>query len=139
MKQEQVLRDQLTRLLQGGQAFADPEKILAGIRADTAGRILPGLPYTLWKQVEHLRISLYDILDFSRDPTYQSPDWPAGYWPAADKPRNQEEVDKSVEAIHQGTADMVRLVQDPQQDLFAPLCAWPGTKPAARGPAGGRA
>lgn len=121
MKQDQVLRDQLTRLLRGGHAFTAPEKILAGIRADTAGRLLPGLPYTLWKQVEHLRISLYDILDFSRDPAYQSPDWPAGYWPAADKPLNQEEVDRSVASIHQGIEAMVSLVQDQHQDLFAPF------------------
>ncbi|MGV3503274.1 MAG: DinB family protein [Adhaeribacter sp.] len=121
MNQDQVLRDQLTSLLRGGHAFTPYTRILAGIRAETAARQLPGLPYTLWKQIEHLRISLYDILDFSRDPDYQSPDWPAGYWPAADGPGSQQEVDKSVEAIGKGVEAMVSLVQDPARDLYTPF------------------
>lgn len=121
MQHDKVLRDHLTRLLRGGQAFTEPERILAGITAEAAGRPLPGLPYTLWKQLEHLRISLYDILDFSRDPDYQSPDWPAGYWPTEDSPADQAEVDRSVQAILQGVEAMVDLVQDPAQDLYAPF------------------
>jgi hypothetical protein len=121
MKQDQQLRDQLTQLMRGGQAFAPLEKVLAGITAADAGQSVPGLPYTLWKLIEHLRITLYDILEFSRDPTYQSPAWPAGYWPPSESPANQAALDKSLQAIAAGMEAMIRLVQDPTRDLFEPF------------------
>lgn len=121
MKQDQRLRDQLTRLMRGGQAFTPLEQVLAGITAREAGKAVPGLPYTLWGLIEHLRITLYDILEFSRDPAYQSPDWPQGYWPAQQAPAGQAALDKSIRALSDGLEAMVALVQDPTRDLFEPF------------------
>ena len=121
MKQDQLLRDQLTKLLRGGQAFKPLEEVLDGITAAEAGKMVPGLPYTLWKLIEHLRISLYDILEFSRDPTYQSPAWPDGYWPQEDGPVDQTALDKSFSLITKGVEEMIQLVQDPANDLYTPF------------------
>jgi len=121
MKEDQLLRDQLTQLMRGGQAFTPMEEILAGITAEDAGKTLPQLPYTIWKQIEHLRIALYDILEFSRDPTYQSPEWPAGYWPQTDAPADQAALDNSITTIKQGLEAMIQLVQDPANDLYKPF------------------
>jgi hypothetical protein len=121
MKQDQQLRHQLAKLLRSGQAFTPYKKVLEGITAADAGTPVPGLPYTLWKLIEHLRLTLYDILEFSRDPAYQSPEWPAGYWPSAASPADQAELDKSIRAISEGVEAMVQLVQDPARDLFEPF------------------
>jgi hypothetical protein len=121
MKQDQQLRSQLTKLMRGGQAFAPMQQVLAGITAADAGKTVPGLPYTLWKLIEHLRITLYDILEFSRDPTYQSPDWPEGYWPEAAGPADQAALDNSLQAIAAGMQAMIGLVEDPGLDLFEPF------------------
>jgi uncharacterized damage-inducible protein DinB len=71
--------------------------------------------------MEHLRIALWDILEFSRDPGYASPPWPEGYWPGEKGPANQEAFDRSREAITAGIAEMGQLVQDEANDLFAPF------------------
>jgi hypothetical protein len=121
MKQDQPLRNQLTKLLRSGQAFTPLADLLAGITAGEAGKMVPGLPYTLWQLIEHLRITLYDILEFSRDPAYQSPEWPAGYWPADAAPASAAELEKSIQTIAAGVEAMIRLVQDPARDLFEPF------------------
>jgi DinB superfamily len=121
MKNDQSLRDKLTKHMRGGQAFAPMEEVLAGITIGEAGRSVAGLPYTLWGLIEHLRITLYDILEFSRDPAYQSPEWPEGYWPPQKSPADQAGLDKSIQALSAGVEAMVALVQDPARDLFEPF------------------
>ncbi len=121
MNQDQVLRDQLEKLLRGGQAFRPLEEVLDGITAEEAGKTVPKLPYTLWKLIEHLRIALIDILEFSRDPNYESPEWPTGYWPQEDAPANQQALEASIQAIQDGLEQMIQLIQDPANDLYKPF------------------
>jgi len=118
---DQQLRDQLTKLMRSGQAFKPLPEVLHGITAEDAGKKIPELPYTLWQVIEHLRIALFDILDFTRDPVYESPEWPAGYWPQEKSPANQAALNKSVQAILEGLEAMIKLVQDPGNDLFNPF------------------
>ena len=121
MVPDQLLRDQLTQLMQSGQAFKPLPAVLQGISAKDAGTKIPALPYTLWQVIEHLRIALYDILDFCRDPNYESPVWPDGYWPQEDRPINQTELDQSIQSILDGLEEMIKIVQDPAIDLFKPF------------------
>jgi len=121
MVPDQLLRDQLTRLMRSGQAFKPLSEVLQGISAADAGKRVADLPYTLWQLIEHLRIALYDILDFSRNPHYKSPEWPAGYWPQEESPANQEALAKSIQSILEGLEAMINLVQDPANDLFKPF------------------
>jgi len=121
MVPDQQLRDQLTKLIRSGQAFKPLPEVLQGISAADAGKRIADLPYTLWQLIEHMRIALYDILDFSRNPDYKSPEWPAGYWPQADKPVSQEALDKSIQSILAGLEAMIKLIQGPAQDLFKPF------------------
>jgi len=121
MVPDQQLRDQLTKLIKSGQAFKPLPEVLQGISAAVAGKRIADLPYTLWQLIEHLRIALYDILDFSRNPDYESPEWPAGYWTQEEKPANQEALDKSIQSILAGLEAMIKSIQDPAQDLFKPF------------------
>jgi hypothetical protein len=121
MDENQKLRHQLTSYLQGGQAYSPLAEVLAGITAAEAGKPVPGLPYTIWQQLGHLRITLYDILDFCRDPDYESPPWPEGYWPREPGPASQVELDKTIQQLSEGVEVMIRLVQDPARDLLAPF------------------
>ncbi len=99
MHSDQILREQLVNLLRGGQAFTPLEKITDDITVKEAGTRLPQLPYTLWQLMEHMRIALYDILEFSRDANHESPAWPAGYWPSEFKPADQAALEKSKASI----------------------------------------
>lgn len=121
MKQDQQLRDQLTQLMLSGQAFTSIEEVLQGISAEDAGKTVHQLPYTLWKLIEHLRITLYDILEFSRNPTYESPKWPDEYWPQEDGPADQKALNKSIQSFIEGLEEIIKLVQDPANDIFKPF------------------
>lgn len=121
MKQEQQLRGQLVKLMQGGQAFTPADQILEGINMENAGKEAGGLPYTLWQLMEHLRIALWDILEFSRDPDYKSPPWPEGYWPKEKVPADAAALNNCREAIAEGLEAMTGLVQDESNDLFTPF------------------
>src|SRR5258708_3842432 len=90
------LRDHLVYLLNGGgahlsfeQAFADFPEHLRSVKP-------PGLSYTPWRLLEHLRICQRDILDFSTDSNYVELSWPEGYWPFGDGPQDEESWDKSM-------------------------------------------
>jgi hypothetical protein len=71
--------------------------------------------------VEHLRIALGDILEFSRDAKHASPKWPEGYWPASSAPENAKDWDKSVQAFRDDLKAMCDLVMDPSTDLYAKI------------------
>ena len=121
MDQDQELRKQLIKLMQGGQAFTPSDEILNGISLENAGKTVDNLPYTLWQLMEHLRIALLDILEFSRNPTYQSPQWPDGYWPEEKSPKDYATLEKCRTAIANGLEEMIQLVKDKSNDLFTPF------------------
>jgi uncharacterized damage-inducible protein DinB len=121
MEKEKQLREHVVKLLRGGQAYRTREEILEGITLEEAGQKAGNLPYTLWQLLEHLRIAQSDILEFSRDPGHQSPEWPEGYWPQATAPTNQAAFEESLRAIKADFEAMVQLVQDLGQDLFKPF------------------
>src|SRR5215210_827460 len=77
-----ALRENLVELLRGGHAHASAEQALTGVDPDRRGvRPATGL-HSIWEELEHLRIAQEDILRYTLDPSWQSPDWPTGYWPA---------------------------------------------------------
>ena len=68
------------------------------------GKRSPGLPYSAWELLEHMRIATHDILEFSRDAKHISPDWPSGYWPRSPTPPSAAAWDKSVKALEKALA-----------------------------------
>ena len=118
---EQPLRDQLLALLKGGQAHADFEKAVAGLAPDKQGERAPGLPHSPWELLEHLRIAQWDILEFSRDPKHESPEWPSAYWPETPAPPTAKAWDESVAQFRQDHQAFSQLIGDHKADLFAPI------------------
>jgi hypothetical protein len=121
MANDQALRDHLTCLLEGGGAHRDMEYVLGGIPADARGTRPEELPYSPWELLEHLRISQWDILEFSRNPDHVSPDWPAGYWPSEVAPPSDEDWKESLATLQGELAEMVELVRDEGRNLYEPF------------------
>jgi hypothetical protein len=69
--------------------------------------------------LEHLRIAQRDILEFSRNPKYVAPDWPADYWPKTPAPPSASAWNKSVASFHKDLKSIQALVANPKTDLFA--------------------
>ncbi len=118
---DQSLRKHLLELLQGGSAHLKFEEVVADFSANLRGKKPSGQPHTPWRLLEHLRITQWDILEFSRNPKHASPEWPEGYWPSSDAPPSPAAWNKSVKACHSDLRAMQKLVEDPQPDLFKPF------------------
>ena len=117
---ELAVREQLVKLLQGRGAHVPFERAVADVPEDRCGLIPEGAEASLWQQLEHLRIAQWDILEFSRDASHVSPEFPGGYWPAETAPAVgawQESVDRFLA----DRAAMVALVSNPGADLHTPF------------------
>jgi hypothetical protein len=112
------LRKELDQLLAKGNAHTGFDEAIADFPAPLRGVRPPGVPHSAWELLEHLRMAQSDMLEFSRDPAHQSPEWPAGYWPKTAAPPDEVAWNKSVKAFHHDLAAMRKLVSDPQSDLF---------------------
>lgn len=94
------------------------DRAVAGIPPELRGVAPPGLPYSPWQLLEHLRLAQRDILDFCRDPGYREPTWPDDYWPPSAAPPTSEAWDESVAAFRRDRAELERLATDPDVDLL---------------------
>ncbi|HKD86137.1 MAG TPA: DinB family protein [Terriglobales bacterium] len=121
MDQDKQLRQQLVKVMDWNEAHADFSAAISDLPAELRGRVPDGLPYSAWQLLEHIRIALWDILEFSRDARHKSPEWPEGYWPKAAAPPNEQAWDKSIGAIREHLDEMRKLITDPKHDLFAPI------------------
>ncbi len=97
--------------------FSDSIKKLP---ADLRGVVPEGMPYSIWQLVEHIRITQYDILDFSRNPDYKEIEWPKAYWPEETAPANDAAWKHSVEQVDKDLHTFIELLEQ-SDDLFAPF------------------
>ena len=121
MKSEKVLRSELLELLQGGNAHMGFSEVLAGLPLERINEKPPNTPYSLWHFVEHLRIAQWDILEFIRNPAHVSPEYPAGYRPAAGEKTDAAGWQDSCARFLADLEALKELVLDERVDLLAPL------------------
>ena len=115
-------RSTLVDLLRGRGAHVSFDGAVAGLDASLRTVRPAGAAHSVWELVEHVRIAQEDILRYTLDPTWESPPWPEGYWPAD----NPERIDDRTweEALRSCRGDleaMVDLVEDPDLDLTVRL------------------
>ncbi len=117
---EKSLRKWLAWLLEAGGAHVDFDTTVRGLPPKLRGARAPGLPHTPWQLLEHMRLAQWDILDFSRNPKYESLEFPEDYWPKSEVPARGE-WEKSVRAFHTDLQAMIKLVKNPRTDLHAQI------------------
>lgn len=121
MSTDDALRNHLQKLLAGRGAHLDVETLLSNLRFSLLGRKPDKAPHTPWELFEHLRIAQWDILEFSRDESHVSPEFPEGYWPDRAEPESETAWEESVAAFRRDLSAMQALVADPAVDLTAAL------------------
>src|SRR6185369_7273688 len=115
------LRKQLVELLRKEGAHLSFDDAVADFPVKLRGIKPRGAPHTPWQLLEHLRITQWDILDFSRNPKYAEPAWPDDYWPKEDTPESPAALAKSLEQFRTDLQAMEALVEDPKTELFAKI------------------
>jgi uncharacterized damage-inducible protein DinB len=121
MNEEDKLRHQVVHLLRQGGAHRNLDFVFREVPEDVRGKRPASFPHSLWELLEHIRIAQWDILEFSRSPEHESPDWPDGYWPSEPAPPSPQAWDESLVKLSSDLEAMAELVRDPEKDLFEPF------------------
>lgn len=121
MPNDTALRDHLVALMTKGNAHATFDQAVKDMPEDLRGKRPKGADHSPWQLLEHLRITLWDILEFSRDAKHVSPPWPEGYWPKSAAPPDDKAWGKTVRAFRKDLKAMCELVSDEKTDLYAKI------------------
>lgn len=118
---DSALRQQLVALLKGGQAHATLADAVAKFPVNRVGERPDGLPYSAWQLLEHIRITLHDLLEFATNSEYVELEWPSEYWPKDSAPGKDESWDATVKAIQADMRTFEALIHSPDSNLYATI------------------
>jgi hypothetical protein len=110
-------RKNLVELLGGGSAHVSLEKALDDVNPEI--RNFRGTPniHSIYEELEHMRIAQEDILKYTLQPGWKSPEWPDGYWPDDNDSMNDETWEKTIRGFFSDLGSLVDLVNDEKIDL----------------------
>lgn len=118
---ERVLRREILNLLRKGQAHVTVDKALAGLEPRLRHvRPTPGL-HSVWEELEHMRIAQEDILRYTLDPDWKSPEFPRGYWPPEGAVPTSAMWESSVARFEADLELVCGLAEDVARDLTAEI------------------
>jgi uncharacterized damage-inducible protein DinB len=119
MMEDSVLRENLVELLRGGHAHVSAEKVLLGVKPELR-HVRPGDGlHSVWEELEHLRIAQEDILRYTLDESWQSPEFPKGYWPAKSESVTEQMWTSSVKRFFDDLEEFIQLARNAEVDLTA--------------------
>jgi hypothetical protein len=116
-----VVRKALVALLIGGDAHPTAEQALARTSPKRRALPPPGGGHTIWELLEHMRIAQEDILRYTLDPSWTSPAFPEGYWPAPGAKPSPAAWSRSIAAFRRDLAETVAFARNPRRDLTATI------------------
>ena len=132
METSPALRSELERILTQAVTHTQFDEVVTDFPPHLRGVRPQGTAHSAWEVLEHLRIANWDMLEFSRDPSHQSPPWPSGYWPASSEPPTATAWDDSIATVRRDLNAMCELIRDPKSDLLAALPHGDGQSASAR-------
>ncbi|HEY8930078.1 MAG TPA: DinB family protein [Mucilaginibacter sp.] len=118
-KQHRILIEELSKLLQGGNAHASFNKAVKGLKPELRGVVPDNMPYSIWQLVEHIRIAQWDMLQFSKDADHKSPKWPDEYWPKETAPKHEDDWTGALKQIDSDLDEFIELLE--HADIYRPL------------------
>src|ERR687889_784479 len=79
---------------------------------------LANMPYSIWQLTEHIRITQWDILEFTTSDSHHSPTWPDQYWPSEDELASEQLWQASLSQIKKDKQAFIALLKDAEKNLF---------------------
>jgi hypothetical protein len=126
MAQADPIRAVIAGVLDWEEAHAGFDRVVDDLPYELQGRTPPGLPYSPWQLVEHIRLTQQDILEFCQNPDYQERHWPDDYWPKSAAPPSPSAWDKSVATFRRDRNALKKLALNPGIDFLAKVPAGNG-------------
>src|SRR5262245_45804939 len=115
------IRGQLVSALESGQAHMALAEATKAFPTSAINSRLPRVPYSFWHLVEHIRLAQKDMLDYMVSTSYEEPPFPDGYWPGQRIRATVAQWRQSLAQFHKDRDAIIKLVRDPDRDLFAPV------------------
>lgn len=109
---EKVLTRELINLLTKEQAHVSLEDSLKDLKPENRAKKPKEGLHSVWDELEHIRITQEDILQYMIDPEWKSPSWPDEYWPADRDKVSDEEWNESVKQCISDRDEMVKILKD---------------------------
>ena len=118
MTESSSWREIVASALEWEQAHVGLDRAIADLPPDLRGSQPNGSPYSIWQQLEHIRIAQHDLLDFCRNPEYvHELRWPEDYWPKEPEPPSSEAWDDSLAGIRRDRVELKRWTVETDVDL----------------------
>jgi len=118
---DKVMRENLVKLLKGGQAFAPFETVLENVNPDLRNKRPAENIHSIWENLEHIRIAQEDLLKYSIDPEWKSPVWPEGYWPNNKEKIDDEKWKNSLSSFYNDREELIKLLLDEGVDITSKI------------------
>ncbi len=116
-----ILIDNLIDLINVGNAHVSLEEVLHDIHFNLLGKTPHDLPYSIWQLTEHIRITQWDLLEFSRNKNHLSPEWPEGYWPKETEPESGDQWEVCLKQINSDRDAFIDLLKNAGENLYIPF------------------
>ena len=126
MTNDNALRRELIRLLDGLDARMPFDEAVADFPDKAMNERAPNVEYTPWHIIEHIRLTQADILEYVQGEGYVEKTWPDEYWPPRDAVATRARWETSIEGFRSDVEALKAIVRDPARDLNAVLPDTPG-------------
>ena len=113
-----TLKEHLVNSLKGGQASVPVEKAIENINPALRNVKSNEKLHTVWQELEHLRITQEDILQYMLDPNWVSPKWPDGYWPQPVEDVTEQIWDSTHNSFINDLNSVIELTQNPEINIL---------------------
>ena len=118
---DSALRSELVALLDGGQAHVALDKTVDGIKPENRTKNAIVGERSIWEVLEHIRLAQHDILQYTLDPNWKSPEWPSGYWPELPSKLSEAAWDRTLSGLRHDLRQLIGLAQNNDIDLTSEI------------------
>ncbi len=118
---DKVLRKELIELLKGGQAHSTLEEVLKDLSPELCNKQPQEGIRSAYEELEHMRLAQEDILRYTLDPSWESPEWPDGFWPSDNDVMTEEILKNTVSGFFSDLDELIALVRNPEINLMSQI------------------
>jgi uncharacterized damage-inducible protein DinB len=111
---DKALQKELIELLKGGQAHSTLEDVLKNLKPELCNRRPHKGTRTVYEELEHMRLAQEDILQYTLDPAWKSPEWPDGFWPSDNDEMTEGILLNSISKFFKDLDEVIALVKNPE-------------------------